>query len=96
MAVGLMERTERLIFIGILMIVALAVPSSRVAFYSNSFIFISGFSIGYMVITFLCIITVLHRFIYCLIQFRKMPEMIEESNDNQEKENTDIKEEKLE
>jgi archaetidylinositol phosphate synthase len=96
MAVGLMERTERLIFIGILMIVALAMPSSRVELYSNSLIFISGFSIGYMIITFLCIITVLHRFIYCLILFRKMPDEIEESEDNQEKENSDIEEEKSE
>jgi archaetidylinositol phosphate synthase len=96
MAVGLMERTERLFFIGILMIVALAAPSFKEPILTASIITITGFSIGYMVITFLCIITVLHRFIYCLIQFRKMPEEIEESEYNQEKENSDIKEEKSE
>ncbi|NHJ39445.1 MAG: CDP-alcohol phosphatidyltransferase family protein [Asgard group archaeon] len=72
MAVGLMERTERLFFIGLFMIVALASPNFKTGVvFSVGIITGTGFSISYMVITFLCIITALHRFIYCLIQLRK-------------------------
>lgn len=95
MAVGLMERTERLFFIGILMIVAIAAPNFKnQTIFTAGIITGTGFSIGYMVITFLCIITVLHRFIYCLIQFRKMPKEIEESENNQEKQNSENTDEK--
>ncbi|NHK30523.1 MAG: CDP-alcohol phosphatidyltransferase family protein [Asgard group archaeon] len=97
MAVGLMERTERLFFVGVLMIVALAAPNFKnQAILTAGIITVTGFSIGYMVITFLCVITVLHRFIYCLIQFRKMPKELEKPENNQEIQISDIKEEKSE
>ncbi|NHJ48731.1 MAG: CDP-alcohol phosphatidyltransferase family protein [Asgard group archaeon] len=87
MAVGLMERTERLFFLTILIIIALAVPSFRdyVIYTTGNLITITGFSIGYMVLTLLCVITVFHRFIHSLILIKK--ESVDDESIDEEKTN---------
>jgi len=73
MAVGLMERSERLLFLFFLMVISLFIPS----FKDNPFFTIGNFShgtyfyIGYMILTGLCVITVIQRFIYGTIQLSK-------------------------
>ena len=76
MAVGIMERAERWIVLMVLMFVALLVP----AFGDNVIgtfsivgldITSTGFSIGYMILTGLCVITVIQRFVYASVQLKK-------------------------
>ena len=75
MAMGIMERAERWLVLMVLMFVYLLVPSFRLqvgnlAIASLGFD-ITGFSIGYMVLTGLCVITVIQRFVYVSIQLKK-------------------------
>ncbi|MBY9001572.1 MAG: CDP-alcohol phosphatidyltransferase family protein [Candidatus Heimdallarchaeota archaeon] len=83
MAMGIMERAERWIILMVLMFIALLVP----AFGDNVIgtlsiasldITLTGFSIGYMVLTGLCVITVIQRFVYASIQLKKA-EPVQES-----------------
>ncbi|MHA1955274.1 MAG: CDP-alcohol phosphatidyltransferase family protein [Candidatus Heimdallarchaeaceae archaeon] len=77
MAVGLMERAERWLGLMVLLFVSLMVPNQ--AFINpiytiqgiEGFEGISYFSIGYMILTGLCVITVIQRFIYVSIQLTK-------------------------
>ncbi len=73
MAVGLMERGERLIFLLILLIIPLFVPSFKdTPFFSiGNFTHGTYFTIGYMILTALSVLTVLQRFIYGSIQLSK-------------------------
>ncbi len=73
MAIGIMERAERLICLTLLLFIALLVPNEgfligRYVLFNEA---ISYFSIGYMVLTGLCVITVIQRFIYVSIQLTK-------------------------
>ncbi|MHA1116580.1 MAG: CDP-alcohol phosphatidyltransferase family protein [Candidatus Heimdallarchaeaceae archaeon] len=78
MAVGLMERSERLLFLFFLMVISLFIPS----FKDNPFFTIGNFShgtyfyIGYMILTGLCVITVIQRFIYGTIQLSKAEKQV--------------------
>ncbi|MCG3220661.1 MAG: CDP-alcohol phosphatidyltransferase family protein [Candidatus Heimdallarchaeota archaeon] len=77
MSVGLMERAERWLGLMVLLFVSLLVPNQ--AFINplytiqgiEGFEGISYFSIGYMILTGLCVITVIQRFIYVSIQLTK-------------------------
>ena len=80
MAVGIMERGERWLGIIILIFISLLVPNQ--SFTTRELFIIAGekiypFSIGYMVLTGLCVITVIQRFIYASIQLTKA-EAVEE------------------
>ncbi|MFW9852569.1 MAG: CDP-alcohol phosphatidyltransferase family protein [Candidatus Thorarchaeota archaeon] len=79
MAVGIMERGERWLGIIILIFISLLVPNQG---FVNPIYYIAGegisyFSIGYMVLTGLCVITVIQRFIYASIQLTKSEEIEE-------------------
>ena len=74
MAVGIMERTERLLFLWILLIVSLFIPSFKentIFTLGSYFDHGSYFTIGYMILTGLCVVTVLQRFIYGSIQITR-------------------------
>ncbi|MHA1345498.1 MAG: CDP-alcohol phosphatidyltransferase family protein [Candidatus Heimdallarchaeaceae archaeon] len=79
MAMGIMERAERWLVLMVLMFVILLVPSFglpigtlAIEIEVISFYFpITGFSIGYMVLTGLCVITVIQRFVYVSVQLKK-------------------------
>ena len=80
MAVGIMERGERWIGLMILMFIALLWPNQGfiTSIYFPPFLMgiegfdgISYFSIGYMILTGLCVITVIQRFIYVAVQLTK-------------------------
>ena len=80
MAVGLMERGERWIGLMILMFISLLWPNQGFItpiYYPpflagiDGFDGISYFSIGYIILTGLCVITVIQRFIYVAIQLTK-------------------------
>ncbi len=75
MAMGIMERAERWLVLMVLMFVYLLVPTFReqvgnLAIASLGFE-ITGFSIGYMALTGLCVITVIQRFVYVSVQLKK-------------------------
>ena len=76
MAMGIMERAERWIVLMVLMFVTLLVPSFGnnvlgVFYVASLEITLTGFSIGYMVLTGFCVITVIQRFVYASIQLKK-------------------------
>ncbi|MHA1399345.1 MAG: CDP-alcohol phosphatidyltransferase family protein [Candidatus Heimdallarchaeaceae archaeon] len=73
MAVGLMERSERLLFLFILMVISLFIPSFKddPFFTIGTFTHGTYFTIGYMILTGLCVITVIQRFVYGSIQISK-------------------------
>lgn len=79
MAVGIMERGERWIGLMILMFISLLWPDGGfvAVIYNPTFINVEGFdgisyfSIGYMILTGLCVITVIQRFIYVAVQLTK-------------------------
>ena len=79
MAVGIMERGERWLGIIILIFISLLVPNQGFVtpIYYLAGEGISYFSIGYMVLTGLCVITVIQRFIYASIQLTKSEEVEE-------------------
>jgi len=81
-----MERTERLLFLWVLMVISLFVPSfnQKVIFTLGNY-FTNGtyFTIGYMILTGLCVITVLQRFIYGSIQIIRSEAEIESVKDVQ-------------
>ena len=87
MAVGLMERAERWLGLMVLLFVSLLVPNQAFVtpIYTISgiegFEGISYFSIGYMILTGLCVITVIQRFIYVSIQLTKA-EAVQETQKN--------------
>lgn len=73
MAMGIMERAERWMILMVLMFVYLLVPTFRdpiPGLVIGGFA-VTSFSIGYMVLTALCVITVIQRFIYASIQLTK-------------------------
>lgn len=75
-AVGLMERAERWLGLMILLFISVLVGDSFTVarFFPVSFEGFEGisyFSIGYMILTGLCIVTVIQRFIYVSIQLTK-------------------------
>ncbi|MHA1201526.1 MAG: CDP-alcohol phosphatidyltransferase family protein [Candidatus Heimdallarchaeaceae archaeon] len=78
MAMGIMERAERWLVLMVLMFVILLVPSFGLQVGTLAFNIeliglhfpITGFSIGYMVLTALCVITVIQRFVYVSIQLK--------------------------
>ncbi|MCG3223602.1 MAG: CDP-alcohol phosphatidyltransferase family protein [Candidatus Heimdallarchaeota archaeon] len=87
MAMGIMERAERWLVLMVLMFVVLLVPSFgfqvgnlaiNIELIGLHFA-ITGFSIGYMVLTALCVITVIQRFVYVSIQL-KNSEPVQEIN----------------
>ena len=73
MTVGIMERAERWMVLMVLLFVAVIVPNQ--AFIATRWWIagepISYFSLGYMILTALCVLTVLQRFIYVSIQLKK-------------------------
>ncbi len=73
MAVGIMERGERFMILMVLMFVGILVPEQgfTTAVYSVGSLNISYFSIGYMILTALCVITVIQRFVHVSIQLTK-------------------------
>ena len=80
MAVGIMERGERWVGLIILIFISLLVPNH--SFTERVLFEIAGeniypFSIGYMILTGLCVITVIQRFIYASIQLTKAEEIEE-------------------
>ncbi len=79
MAVGIMERAERWLGLIILIFISLLVPNQGFVapIYYIAGEGISYFSIGYMVLTGLCVITVIQRFIYASIQLTKSEEVEE-------------------
>ncbi len=87
MAMGIMERAERWLVLMVLMFVVLLVPSFGLQVGTLAInieliglhFAITGFSIGYMVLTALCVITVIQRFVYVSIQL-KNSEPAKESN----------------
>ncbi|MHA2357648.1 MAG: CDP-alcohol phosphatidyltransferase family protein [Candidatus Heimdallarchaeaceae archaeon] len=76
-AVGIMERAERWLGLMVLLFISLLVPDGRFIeplFFPvgiEGFEGISYFSIGYMVLTGLCVVTVIQRFIHVSIQLTK-------------------------
>jgi archaetidylinositol phosphate synthase len=87
MAMGIMERAERWLVLMVLMFVVLLVPSFGLQVGNLAInieliglhFAITGFSIGYMVLTALCVITVIQRFVYVSIQL-KNSEPVKEIN----------------
>jgi phosphatidylglycerophosphate synthase len=79
MAIGIMERAERWLGLIILIFISLLVPNQGfiAPIYYLAGEGISYFSIGYMILTGLCVITVIQRFIYASIQLTKS-EQVEE------------------
>ncbi len=74
MAVGIMERAERLLFLMLLVFLHLLIPEFHQPFFQISWIgFTQGsyFSIGYMILTSLSVITVIQRFVYGSIQLKE-------------------------
>lgn len=75
MTVGIMERGERIMLLMILMFVGILVPNFGFTRPPPGGIMeawgLSYFSIGYMVLTALCVITVIQRFIHVSIQLTK-------------------------
>ena len=75
MTVGIMERAERWMVLMVLLFVAVIVPNQ--AFIKTRWLIAGGevpisyFSLGYMILTALCVLTVLQRFIYVSIQLKK-------------------------
>jgi archaetidylinositol phosphate synthase len=73
MTIGIMERAERWMVLMVLLFVAVIVPNQ--AFITERWLIagepISYFSLGYMILTALCVLTVLQRFIYVSIQLKK-------------------------
>ncbi|MHA1686671.1 MAG: CDP-alcohol phosphatidyltransferase family protein [Candidatus Heimdallarchaeaceae archaeon] len=73
MAVGIMERAERLLFLFVLILLSLMIPQFHEPFFSlGSFHNGSYFTIGYMILTGLSVITILQRIIYASIQLNKI------------------------
>ena len=76
MAIGIMERAERMLILMVLLFVAVLVPNKAFidplnpVFYVKT-IPITGFMIGFLILSALCIITVIQRFIYVSIQLTK-------------------------
>ena len=71
-----MERAERWIFLMVLLFITLLVPTFGdniigILTFAGLDITLTGFSIGYMVLTGLCVITVIQRFVYASIQLKK-------------------------
>ncbi|MCK5141006.1 MAG: CDP-alcohol phosphatidyltransferase family protein [Candidatus Heimdallarchaeota archaeon] len=79
MAMGIMERAERWLVLMVLMFVVLLVPSFGLQVGNLAInieviglhFAITGFSIGYMVLTALCVLTVIQRFVYVSVQLKK-------------------------
>lgn len=72
MAIGIMERAERLLFLFVLILLSLMIPQFHEPFFSiGSFTNGSYFTIGYMIMTALSVITILQRIIYASIQLNK-------------------------
>ncbi len=79
MAMGIMERAERWLVLMVLMFVILLVPSFGLQVGNLAInieliglhFAITGFSIGYMVLTGLCVLTVVQRFIYVSVQLKE-------------------------
>jgi phosphatidylglycerophosphate synthase len=73
MTIGIMERAERWMVLMLLLFIAVIVPNQ--AFIATHWWIagepISYFSIGYMILTALCVLTVLQRFIYVSVQLTK-------------------------
>ncbi|MHA1668174.1 MAG: CDP-alcohol phosphatidyltransferase family protein [Candidatus Heimdallarchaeaceae archaeon] len=74
MAMGIMERAERWLSLMILLFVALLVPDFGFVtpVYTLWGTPISYFSIGYMILTALCVITVIQRFVYVSVQLTRL------------------------
>ncbi len=79
MAMGIMERAERWIVLMVLMFVVLLEPSFGVPItnlvinipWLGLYFPLTGFAIGYMVLTGLSVITVIQRFVYVSVQLKK-------------------------
>ena len=73
MTIGIMERAERWMVLMLLLFIAVIVPNGE--FIATRWWIagepISYFSIGYMILTALCVLTVLQRFIYVSVQLTK-------------------------
>jgi len=75
MTIGIMERAERWMVLMVLLFVAVIVPEQ--AFIATRWLIADGevpisyFSLGYMILTALCVLTVLQRFIYVSVQLKK-------------------------
>jgi len=69
MAIGVMERAERLLFLVLLLTLSLLIPSFNQPFFSYaSFNNGSYFTIGYIILTALSVITVFQRIIYASLK----------------------------
>jgi len=85
MAIGIMERAERWLGLIVLLFISLLVPApegATLGAFVTPIYYIAGegisyFSIGYMVLTGLCVITVIQRFIYASIQLTKAEQVKE-------------------
>lgn len=75
MTVGIMERGERVMLLMILMFIGILVPNQGFTHPPSEGLLatwgLSYFSIGYMILTALCVITVIQRFVYVSVQLSK-------------------------
>lgn len=72
MGMGIMERAERLLFLFVLILLSLFIPSfNTTVLFTLNFFDVTPFALGYMILTALCVITVIQRFIYATIQLTK-------------------------
>ena len=72
MGIGIMERAERLLFLFVLILLSLFIPSfNTTVLFTLNFFDVTPFALGYMILTALCVITVIQRFIYATIQLTK-------------------------
>ena len=72
MAIGVMERAERLLFLVLLLTLSLLIPSFNEPFFGyGSFVYGCYFTIGYMILTALSVITVFQRIIYASLKLNE-------------------------
>ena len=86
MAVGIMERAERLIFLQVLLFLHLMIPAFYAPFFAIPALgFFDGsyFTIGYMILTGLSVITVIQRYFYAASMLDKEDKAEKEKVENE-------------